>query len=162
MSDKAHFYLTGLVNKQNCQYWSDRHSRELVQKPLHSSTVTVWCAVAAFAVIGPYFFEDKHGNACTVTSERYAYMLQDFFIPHLQGLPVKNKPLTFNKLGLQVTLQKLQRTFCAHFFLDISFPDMATSDGQQDHPTYPCVIFTCGAAFRVWCIVHHHLAQLKN
>jgi len=64
--------------------------------------------------------------------------------------------------SLQVTQQKLQWTFCAHFFLDISFPDMATSNGQQDHPTYRCVIFTCGATLRVWCILHHHLAQLKN
>ena len=94
MSDKAHFHLTGLVNKQNCQYWSDRHSRELIQKPLHSSKVTVWCAVAVFAIISPYFFEDKRGNACTVTSERYAHMLQDSFIPRLQGLPV-NKTTYF-------------------------------------------------------------------
>jgi len=98
MSDKAHFHLTGLVNKQNCQYWSDRHSRELIQKPLHSSKVTVWCAVAVFAIISPYFFEDKRGNACTVTSERYAHMLQDSFIPRLQGLPV-NKTTYFQQDG---------------------------------------------------------------
>ena len=53
MSDEAHFHLTGLVNKQNCGYWSDRHSRILIQKPMHSSKITVWCAVAAFAIIGP-------------------------------------------------------------------------------------------------------------
>ena len=94
MSDDAHFHLTGLVNKQNCRYWSHRHPRELVQKPLHSSKVTVWCAVAAFAIIGPYFFENEHGNACTVTSERYAHMLHDFFIPRLQGLSV-NKTTYF-------------------------------------------------------------------
>ena len=87
-SYKAHFHLTGLVNKQNCRYWSDRHPRELVQKPMRSSKVTLWCAVAAFAIIGPYFFEDERGDACTVASELYAHMLQDFFIPRLQGLPV--------------------------------------------------------------------------
>ena len=52
------------------RYWSDRHTRQLVQKPLHSSKVTVWCAVAAFTIIGPYFFEDERGNACTMTSQR--------------------------------------------------------------------------------------------
>jgi len=98
MGDEAHFHLTGLVNKHNCRYWSDRHPRELVQKPLHSSKVTVWCAVAAFAIIGPYFFEDERRNACTVTSERYANMLQDFFIPRLQGLPV-NKITYFQQDG---------------------------------------------------------------
>jgi len=52
---------------------------------LLSSKVKVWSAVAAFAIIDPYFFEDERGNACTVTSEHYAHMLQDFFIPRLQG-----------------------------------------------------------------------------
>jgi hypothetical protein len=41
MSDEAYFHLTGLVNKQNCRYWSDWHPQELIQKPLHSSKVTV-------------------------------------------------------------------------------------------------------------------------
>jgi len=58
----------------------------------------VWCVVAAFAIIGPYFFEDERGNACTVTSERYAHMLQDFFIHRLQGLPV-NKATYFQQDG---------------------------------------------------------------
>jgi hypothetical protein len=56
----------------------------------------VWCAVAAFAIIGPYFFENECGNACTVTSERYAHMLQDFFVPRLRGLPV-NKTTYFQQ-----------------------------------------------------------------
>jgi hypothetical protein len=96
VSDEAQFYLTGLVNKQNCRYWSDRHPRELVQKPLHSSKVTVGCVVAVFTIIGPYFFEDERGNACTLTSEHYAHMLQDFLIPRLQGLPV-NKTTYFQQ-----------------------------------------------------------------
>ena len=43
MSDEAYFHLTGLMNKQNCRCWSDQHPRELVQKPMHSSKVKVWC-----------------------------------------------------------------------------------------------------------------------
>ena len=58
----------------------------------------MWCAVAAFAIIGPHFFEDERGNVCTVTSERYAHMLQDFFIPCLQGLPV-NRTTYFQQHG---------------------------------------------------------------
>jgi hypothetical protein len=98
MSDEAHFHLTGLGNKQNCRYWSDRHPRELVQKPLHSSKLTVCCAVAFFTIMSPYFFEDERGNACTVTSEHYAHMLQDFFIYCLQGLPM-NKNTYFQQDG---------------------------------------------------------------
>jgi len=147
MSDEAHFHLTGLVNKHNCRYRSDWHPLELIQKPLHSSKVTVWCAVAAFAIIGPYFFEDERENACTVTSECYAHMLQDFFIPHLQGLPV-NKTTYFQQDGATSHTAKIAMNICAHFFLDISFPDTLTSHGQQDHLTYRCVIFTCGATLR--------------
>jgi len=58
----------------------------------------VWCAVAAFDIIGRYFFENERGNYCTVTSERYTHMLQDFFIPRLQGLPV-NKTTYFQQDG---------------------------------------------------------------
>ena len=58
----------------------------------------VWCAVAVFAIFGPYFFEDERGDACTVTSVCYAHMLQDFFIPRLQGLPV-NKTIYFQQDG---------------------------------------------------------------
>jgi len=121
----------------------------------------VWCAVAAFAIIRPYFFEDKCGNACTVTSERYAHMLQDFFIPPLQGLPV-NKTTYFQQDGATSHTAKIAMNILCPLFLDFTFPDMATSNGQQDHPTYQCVIFTYGATLRVWCILHHHLTQLKN
>jgi hypothetical protein len=134
MSDEAHFHLIGLLNKQNCRYWSDRHPRELVQKPLHSSKVTAWCAVAAFVIIGPYFFEYGGGNACTVTSEGYAHMLQYFFIPRLQGLPV-NKTTYFQQDGATSHTAKI-----AMNILRPLFPDMATSHGQQDHPTYRRVI----------------------
>ena len=50
MSDEAHFQLNGSVNKQN--------SRELNQRPLHSSKVTVYCGVSKVGIVGPYFFEE--------------------------------------------------------------------------------------------------------
>ena len=38
--------------------------------------------------------------------------------------------------------------------MEMSFPDMATSHGQQDHPTYGCVIFTCGGYLKsvMYCV----------
>ena len=47
MPDEAHFHLTGYVNKQNCRYWADSNPKEVHERPLHSSKVTVWCAVSA-------------------------------------------------------------------------------------------------------------------
>ena len=49
-SDEAHFHLSGCVNKQNMRYWSERNSREIQVRPLHSDRVTVWCVVSRGAL----------------------------------------------------------------------------------------------------------------
>ena len=67
------------------------------------------------------------------------------------------KPLTFNKSHCKNCNEHFAPTFSWTSHFQIWRPH-----GQQDHPTYRCVIFTCGATLRVWCILHHHLAQLKN
>jgi hypothetical protein len=56
--------LSGCVNKQNFRHWAENNPRQLHERPLHSQRVTVWCDVADFGVIGPYFFEDgeSHSN----------------------------------------------------------------------------------------------------
>jgi hypothetical protein len=75
MSDEAHFHLSGFVNKQNFRYWSSTNPIELHERPLHSSKVTVWCAISSFGIIGPYFFEDERERAVSVTGPRYVHML---------------------------------------------------------------------------------------
>jgi hypothetical protein len=81
-SDEAHFHLSGCVNKQNFRYWAENNPRQLHERPLCSQRVTVWCAVADFGVIGPYFFEED-GEAVTVTSDRYVQVLLSFMEPKL-------------------------------------------------------------------------------
>ena len=77
-SDESHIYLDGFVNKQTCRYWSSERPVPVIQKPLHSRKVTVWCGVSANRIYGPYFFEDANsGNARTVTSEAYIEMLSN-------------------------------------------------------------------------------------
>ncbi|CAK1579832.1 unnamed protein product [Parnassius mnemosyne] len=66
-SDEAHFHINGHVNKQNYRYWSCENPNRKHQKPLHSPKVTVWAAMSAHGIIGPYFFEDGRGRALTVT-----------------------------------------------------------------------------------------------
>ena len=61
MSDEAHFHLSGFVNKQNFHYWSATNPTELHERPLHSSKVTLWCAIPSFGITSPYFFEDENG-----------------------------------------------------------------------------------------------------
>jgi hypothetical protein len=94
----------------------------------------VWCAAAAFAIIGPYLFEDERENACTVTSERYVLMLQDFFIPRLQGLPV-NKTTYFQQDGAtshtaKTAMNILRPLFPGHLisrYGDITWPARSPS-----------------------------------
>jgi len=84
MTDEPHFHLSGYVNKQNYRYWAPENPQELHQHPLHSERLTVWCGIASFGVLGPYFFEDNEGVAITVTSERYVAMLRNFCEPELR------------------------------------------------------------------------------
>jgi hypothetical protein len=59
MTDEAHLYLSGYINKQNFRYWAPDNPRKIHQRPLHSSKVTVWCSVASFGVVGPYFLRTR-------------------------------------------------------------------------------------------------------
>ena len=82
-SDKAHFHLSGTVNKQSFRYWAENNLRDRHQRPLHSPRVTVCCAVTRLGVVGPYFFEEG-GETVTVTSNRYCEMLEKFLWPRLE------------------------------------------------------------------------------
>lgn len=95
-SDEAHFHLSGYVNKQNFRYWAENNPRQLHERPLHSQRVTVWCAVADFGIIGPYFFEEEE-RTVTVTSDRYVHMLNTFLQPKLNE--IGNRMLWYQQDG---------------------------------------------------------------
>jgi hypothetical protein len=99
MTDEANFQLCGNANYQNCRYWATENPHDIYQKPLHSDKVIVWCGVASFGVIGPYFFEDEAGRAVAVNSARCTEMLRTFLKPKLQRLVVENQTLWFQKDG---------------------------------------------------------------
>ncbi|GFU42435.1 ankyrin repeat and fibronectin type-III domain-containing protein 1 [Trichonephila clavipes] len=65
-SDEAHFWLNGYVNKQNCRIWSEANPQVYVETPLHPEKLTVWCALWAGGIIGPYFFKNDEGHNVTV------------------------------------------------------------------------------------------------
>jgi hypothetical protein len=79
-SDEAHFYLSGYVNKQNYRIWGTENPHLTVASPLHPQKLTVWVAMCANGIIGPYIFRD------TVNGERYRQMLEEFFIPRAGNL----------------------------------------------------------------------------
>lgn len=82
MSDEAHFHLNGHVNKQNSRFWGTSNPQILCEHSLYPEKITVWCAVSARRIIGPYFFEEN-GTTVTVNGNRYREMIQKFFIPNL-------------------------------------------------------------------------------
>ena len=55
MSDEAHFYLGGYVNKQNCRIRSLENAKMIIEKPLYPQLVTVWCGFWAGGIIGLFF-----------------------------------------------------------------------------------------------------------
>ncbi|GFV90099.1 transposable element Tc3 transposase [Trichonephila clavipes] len=83
LSDEAHFWLNGYVNKQNCRIWSEANPQVYVETPLHPEKLTVWCALWAGGIIGPYFFKNDEGHNVTVNGDRYRAMITNFFIPEL-------------------------------------------------------------------------------
>jgi hypothetical protein len=96
-TDEANLHLCGNVSSQNCRYWATDKPRDIHQKPSHSEKVIVWCGVASFGVIDPYFFEDETGRAVTVTSASYIKMLRTFLEPELQTLSVETQTLWFKQ-----------------------------------------------------------------
>jgi hypothetical protein len=88
MSDEAHFHLSRFVNEQNFRYWSATNPIELHERPLHSSKVTVCCAIFSFGIIGPCLFESERERAVTVTGPRYVHMLENFLVPELARHPI--------------------------------------------------------------------------
>ncbi|GFX20489.1 uncharacterized protein TNCV_3488461 [Trichonephila clavipes] len=88
-SDEAHFWLNGYVNKQNCGIWSEANPKVYVETLLHAEKLTVWCALWASGIIGPYFFKNVEGHNVTVNGDRYRAMMTNFFIPELNNHDVQ-------------------------------------------------------------------------
>ncbi|GFY10880.1 transposable element Tc3 transposase [Trichonephila clavipes] len=115
LRDEAHFSLNGYVNKQNCRIWSEANPQVYVEIPLHPEKLTVWCALWAGRIIGPYFFKnDECHNDVTVNGDRYRAMITNFFIPELNNHDVQE--LWFQQDGAtchiaRATIDLLKDTF---------------------------------------------------
>ncbi|GFV63111.1 uncharacterized protein TNCV_1345701 [Trichonephila clavipes] len=88
-ADEAHFWLNGYINKQNCRIWSEANPQVYVETPLHPEKLTVWCALWAGGIIGPYFFKNDEGHNVTVNGDRYRAMIANFFISELNNHDVQ-------------------------------------------------------------------------
>ncbi|GFU21849.1 uncharacterized protein TNCV_3283301 [Trichonephila clavipes] len=76
--------------------------------------LTVWCALWAGGIIGPYFFQNDEGHNVTVNGDRYRAMITNFFIPELNNHDVQE--LWFQQDGAtchtaRATIDLLKDTF---------------------------------------------------
>ncbi|GFV71263.1 DUF4817 domain-containing protein [Trichonephila clavipes] len=99
-SDEAHFWLNSYVNKQNCRIWSEANPQVYVETPLHPEKLTVWCALWAGGIIGPYFFKNDDivtpvnwpPRSCDLTPLDY------FLWGYVKSLVYADKPQTLDHL----------------------------------------------------------------
>ncbi|GFX96896.1 putative DD41D transposase [Trichonephila clavipes] len=113
-SDEVHFWLNGYVNKQNCRIWSEANPQVYDETPLHPEKLTVWCALWAGGIIGPYFFKNDEDHNVTVNGDRYRAMITNFFLPELNNHDVQK--LWFQQDGAtchtaRATIDLLKDTF---------------------------------------------------
>ena len=88
-----------------------------VETALHPEKLTVWCALWAGGIIGPYFFKNHAGQNVTVNGDRYRAMITDFFVPQLNNHDVQE--LWFQQDGAtchtaRATIDLLKETFSDH------------------------------------------------
>jgi hypothetical protein len=80
LSEEAHFYLSGFVNKQNFRYWSQANPWTLHEKP----PITKRDSMVRYVSVGNQWallFKNEAGNAFTVIADRFVEIVQHFFYP---------------------------------------------------------------------------------
>ncbi|GFX52669.1 uncharacterized protein TNCV_3979721 [Trichonephila clavipes] len=93
---------------------SEANPQVYVETPLHPEKLTVWCALWAGGIIGPYFFKNDEGHNVTVNGDRYRAMITNFFVPGLNNHDVQE--LWFQQDGAtchtaRATIDLLKDTF---------------------------------------------------
>ncbi|GFY16566.1 putative transposable element [Trichonephila clavipes] len=148
-SDEAHFWLNGYVNKQNCCIWSVANPQVYVETPLHPEKLTVWFALWAGGIIGPYFFK----NNVTVNGDRYRAIITNSFIPELNNHDVQE--LRFQQDGTtchtaRATIDLLKDTFgycLISRFGPVNWPPRSCDLTPLDYFLWGCVkslVSLCG------------------
>ncbi|KAJ4429874.1 hypothetical protein ANN_22078 [Periplaneta americana] len=85
-SDECHIHLDGYIDKQTTRFFGFEQLDVIVQTPFHSERVTIWCAISAKVVLGPYFVEDDGGHSLTVNQDRYKNLIITAFLRDLRRL----------------------------------------------------------------------------
>lgn len=124
-SDKAHFHIQGMVNKQDFRYWSQTNPQWSQELPLHSPRITVWAAIGCHGVVGPFFFQEN------VNGANYLDMLQQQFLPQVQNSPNFSN-MIFMQDGAPPHWSAVVRNF-----LNETFPNRWMGRGSPNLPWPP-------------------------
>ena len=79
MSDEAHLYLWGYVNKQKCRIWGSENPKMIIEKPFYPQRVTVWCGFWTGGIIGPFSFQNEAGAAVSWMDCAIELWLMNFY-----------------------------------------------------------------------------------
>ncbi|GFS80836.1 putative transposable element [Trichonephila clavipes] len=149
-SDEAHYWLNGYVNKQNCRIWSEANPQVYVETPLHPEKLTVWCALLAGGIIGPYFFKNDEGHNVTVNGDRYRGMITNFFITELNNHDVKE--LWFQQDGATChTVRATIGLFERHLWCPPNFTFWTVNWPQRSCDLTPLAYFLWGYVKSLVC-----------
>jgi len=154
----SHFLLNSCVNKQNFRYWIETNPQQVLERPLHNARVTVWCAIAEFGVVGPYFFEEGEITV-TVTSDRYIEMLENFLRPQEWKEWMWRMP-GFNRMEQRLIRRGDPCKFCGKCFRGSWSPWAAMSGGQHIRLISLPAISYCGTFSNQRC-THTDLETFK-
>ncbi|GFT25487.1 DUF4817 domain-containing protein [Trichonephila clavipes] len=107
--------------------------------------LTVWCALWAGGIIGPYFFKNDEGHNITVNGNWYRAMLTNFFIPELNNHDVQE--LWFQQDGatchtVRATIDLLKNTFDERLisrFGPMNWPPRSCALTPLDYFLWGCV-----------------------
>ncbi|GFX34383.1 DUF4817 domain-containing protein [Trichonephila clavipes] len=116
-----------------------------VETPLHPEKLTVWCALWASGIIGPYFFKNDEGHNVTLNGDWYRARITNFFIPELNNHDVQE--LWFQQDGAtchtaRATIDLLKDTFGDRLisrFGPVNWPPRSCDLTPLDYFLWGCV-----------------------
>ncbi|GFS73915.1 spectrin beta chain, non-erythrocytic 1 [Trichonephila clavipes] len=107
-TEELKIWINEQMTEATSEDFGDDYEHVLAKK------LTVWCALWAGGIIGPYFFKNDEGHNVTVNGDRYRAMITNFFIPELNNHDVQE--LWFQQDGAtchtaRITIDLLKDTF---------------------------------------------------
>jgi hypothetical protein len=79
-TDECNFYTNGTITLHNSYCYAREDPGFTLPEEHYGKSVTVWCAVNWFGIVGPFFFDQ------TVNAVRYLHLLQTEFFPKVDEM----------------------------------------------------------------------------